>query len=280
MSEAQEGIVLVRGGGDLASGTVLRLSRSGFLVAVLELEAPTAVRRSVSFCEAVYAGEARVEGLRAVLVADARELRLAARPGLVPVLVDPRCSILGELRPLALVDAILAKRNTGTHLGMAPIVLALGPGFAAGHDAHAVIETNRGHDLGRVIWEGPAAPDTGVPGLIGGYGIERVLRSPMAGVIRTLCEIGDTVRAGEPVFAVEGEERIVVASRIDGVVRGLLRDGFPVPAGFKAADVDPRARREHCFSVSDKARAIGGGALEALLALGARPPVPGGQRGL
>jgi xanthine dehydrogenase accessory factor len=271
MSARERKLVLVRGGGDLATGTILRLSRSGFLVAVLECERPTAVRRTVALSEAVYAGEAEVEGLVARLVRDCAELLRVLAPGLVPVLVDPRCEALDLLGPLALVDAIVAKRNLGTAIDMAPIVVALGPGFAAGVDAHAVVETNRGHDLGRVIWKGRAEPDTGRPGEIGGFGIERVLRAPMAGSIRALCEIGDSVRTGDPVFAVEGEERRVVASNIDGVVRGLLREGFPAWAGLKAADVDPRARRDSCFTVSDKARAIGGGVLEARLALGGRP---------
>jgi xanthine dehydrogenase accessory factor len=267
----RKGLVLVRGGGDLATGTILRLSRAGFLVAVLETAAPTAVRRTVALSEAVYAGRAQVEDLRALRVADARELLRGIGPGLVPVLVDPQCLSLDLIRPQALVDAIVAKRNLGTGPGMAPIVVALGPGFQAGTDAHAVIETNRGHDLGRVIWRGAAEPDTGRPGDIGGFGLERVLRAPAAGIFRALCEIGDSVKAGEPLFAVEGAERRAVSSNIDGVVRGLLPEGFEVWEGLKAADVDPRARRENCFSVSDKARAIGGGVLEAILALGALP---------
>ena len=270
----RKGIVLVRGGGDLATGTILRLSRSGFLIAVLERERPTAVRRTVAFSEAVYEGATEVEGVKARLVHDARELLAVAAPGLVPVLVDPDCSALPTIRPIALVDAIVAKSGTGTTIGMAPIVVGLGPGFEAGVHVHAVVETNRGHDLGRVIWKGRAEPDTGVPGSVGGYGKERVLRAPCEGEIRALREIGDTVKAGDGVFAVQGTELRIVASNIDGVVRGLIRDGFHAWAGMKAADVDPRARRENCFSVSDKARAIAGGVLEALLALGGRPEEP------
>jgi xanthine dehydrogenase accessory factor len=230
----------------------------------------------VAFSEAVYEGETEVEGIAAKHVEDADELLSVVAAGIVPILVDPGCSVLGAIRPIALVDAIVAKRNTGTSIGMAPIVVALGPGFAAGIDAHAVVETNRGHDLGRVLWEGAAEADTGVPGNIDGYGIERVLRSPMAGELRALREIGDTVRVGDPVFAIEGDEGCVVSSKIDGVVRGIVRNGFPVWEGFKAADVDPRARRENCFTVSDKARAIGGGVLEAILALGGVPADNGG----
>ena len=263
--------VLVRGAGDLATGTILRLSRSGFLVAALEIDRPTAIRRTVALSEAVYEGAASVEGVSARLVADPRELLGLLAPGLVPVLADPDCSSLAALRPLALVDAIVAKRNLGTAIGMAPIVVALGPGFSAGVDAHAVVETNRGHDLGRVLWEGSAEADTGVPGSIGGYASERVLRAQVAGMAHALRAIGDAVRAGDAVVEIEGEERRVVASRVDGVVRGVIRDGFEAWAGLKIADVDPRARRENCFTVSDKARAIGGGVLEAILSLGGRP---------
>jgi xanthine dehydrogenase accessory factor len=267
------GIVLVRGAGDLATGTIVRLSRSGFLVAALEIERPTAVRRKVALSEAVYEGEAEVEGVAARIVGDPRELLAVVAPGLVPVLADPDCSSLAELRPFALVDAIVAKRNLGTGIRMAPIVVALGPGFEAGIDAHAVVETNRGHDLGRVLWEGAAEPDTGVPGSVDGFGAERVLRAAAAGKVRALRAIGDFVEAGDPVFELEleGGERSVAASRIDGIVRGIVPDGFPAWAGLKVADVDPRARRENCFTVSDKARAVGGGALEAILALGGRP---------
>lgn len=271
MTAGEGGIVLVRGAGDLATGTIVRLSRSGFLVAALETEKPTAVRRGVALSEAVYEGEAEVEGVSARSVGDARELLEIVAPGLVPVLVDPDCSSLAALRPIALVDAIVAKRSIGTSALMAPIVVALGPGFSAGVDAHAVVETNRGHDLGRVLWKGSAEPDSGVPGLIGGFGAERVLRAEIAGKLRAMRAIGDIVQAGEPVFALEGGERRVVVSRIGGIVRGILRDGFPAWVGLKAADVDPRARRENCFTVSDKARAIAGGVLEAVLALGARP---------
>ena len=270
----RKGIIMVRGGGDLATGTILRLSCSGFLVAVLEQERPTAVRRTVAFSEAVYEGETEVEGVKARLVHDARELLATVAPGLVPVLVDPDCSALPAIRPIALVDAIVAKSGTGTAIGMAPIVVGLGPGFEAGVHVHAVVETNRGHDLGRVIWKGSAEPDTGVPGSVGGFGKERVLRAPCEGEIQALREIGDTVKAGDGVFAVQGAELRIVASNIDGVVRGLIRNGFHAWAGMKAADIDPRARRENCFSVSDKARAIGGGVLEAVLALGGRPEEP------
>jgi xanthine dehydrogenase accessory factor len=271
MMDARQGFVLVRGAGDLATGVIVRLSRAGFLVAALEIQRPTAIRRTVALSEAVYEGRALVEGIGARLAESPAEVLSLLEPGMVPVLVDPSCSCLGQLAPMALVDAIIAKRNLGTRIDMAPIVLALGPGFEAGLDAQAVIETNRGHDLGRVLEKGCAEADTGVPGLIGGYGPERVLRAPIAGIVEPLCSIGDTLRAGDPVFDISGSNRARVVAPFDGVVRGLIRPGFSAAAGFKAADIDPRCRREHCFSVSDKARAIGGGVLEAILSLGGRP---------
>jgi xanthine dehydrogenase accessory factor len=271
MSHRDRGLVLVRGAGDLATGVIVRLSRSGFLVAALEIGRPTAIRRAAALSEAVYEGEARVEGVVARLVSGPEALLEAAAPGLVPLLVDPDCSSLAALRPAALVDAIIAKRNLGTSIGMAPVVIALGPGFEAGVDAHLVVETNRGHDLGRVIAEGRAEDDTGLPGEIGGYGAQRVFRSPGAGTIKAHLAIGDIARAGEPLFSLSGAEPVTMRATFDGVVRGLIRDGFEAWAGLKVADVDPRARRESCFTVSDKARAIGGGVLEALLSLGCRP---------
>lgn len=265
-------IVLVRGAGDLATGVIARLSRSGFLVAALESGRPTAIRRRVALSECVYEGVAVVEGVRAVLVRDAEELLSRAAPLLVPVLPDPDGVSIAAIAPLALVDAILAKRNLGTSLRLAPIVIALGPGFVAGVDAHAVVETNRGHDLGRVLLEGPAASDTGLPGLVGGYGAERVVRAPAAGRVEVLRDIGAIVRRGEPILAVEGPgRRIVASSPLEGRIRGMIRAGSEVSAGLKVADVDPRGGAVDPGTISDKARAVAGGVLEALLALGARP---------
>jgi xanthine dehydrogenase accessory factor len=273
LSETKRGIVLVRGAGDLATGAILRLVRSGFSVVALEAAIPTAIRRTVAFSEAVYDGEAAVEGLLARRAATAAEARELARRGILPVLVDPLCESLAELEPMALVDAILAKRNLGTHPGMARIVVALGPGFAAPRDAHAVIETNRGHYLGRVILDGNAEPDTGVPGIIGGHGSERVVHASADGAVEALRDIGDLVSKGEPILAIRelGGGRVQVGSPLDGVLRGLIRSGIEVRRGLKIADVDPRGEREHCFSVSDKARAVAGGVLEAILSLGGRP---------
>lgn len=265
-------LVLVRGAGDLATGCILRLVRAGFRVAALEAAQPSAIRRTVCLSEAVYEGRAEVEGIAAVRVESLDELASAlAQPGPVPVLVDPQCAALERLRPVALVDAIIAKRNLGTRLAMAPVVVALGPGFEAGVDAHAVVETNRGHDLGRVLLAGRAEPDTGTPGLIAGMGQERVLHSPVHGIAENLRRIGDRVQAGEPVLRIAGPDgEADLAASIDGTLRGLIRPGFPVHARMKVADVDPRCRLEHCFSVSDKARAIAGGVLEAILMLGLR----------
>ena len=271
MNGIKSGFVLVRGAGDLGTGVIVRLSKAGFLVVALETERPSVIRRTVSLAEAMYEGRTEVEGVRAVRVETPEAAMSALARGVVPILADPECGCLSEWKPAALVDAILAKRNLGTRIGMAPVVVALGPGFEAGRDAHAVVETNRGHDLGRVLTSGSAEPDTGIPGVIGGFGAERVLRSPIAGAIEPLCGIGDFRRKDEPVFAVSGKTRAVVTCPFDGIVRGMIRPGYPAEAGLKVADVDPRCRREHCFSVSDKARAIGGGVLEYLLARGVLP---------
>ncbi|MFZ2781290.1 MAG: selenium-dependent molybdenum cofactor biosynthesis protein YqeB [Rectinemataceae bacterium] len=287
MIPCRKGFILVRGAGDIATGVILRLVHAGFRVAALETEKPTAIRRTVALSEAVYDGEAQVENIRARRVASPDELlgllgflELPGLPGLpsafVPILVDPDATSLEVLRPEVLVDAILAKRNTGTSIGMAPLTIALGPGFEAAVDVHFVVETNRGHTLGRVITSGSAEPDTGIPGEIGGFARERVLKSPIAGIVEPLCAIGDKLRSGDPLLAIHAasgdRERIVLVSPFDGIVRGLLRPGFKVTQGFKIADVDPRCRPEHCRTVSDKALAIAGGVLEAVMAAGLRPP--------
>ena len=257
-------LVLVKGGGDLASGIAHRLFRCGFSVVISELPQPTVIRHTVAFAEAVYQGRCTVEGVEAVL-SSAAEAAAAIERGIIPVVVDAEGALWRDLRPWALVDATLAKRNTGTYREQAKLVVGVGPGFTAQQDVHVVVETNRGHDLGRVILRGAAAPNTGVPGAIGGYTQERVLRAPAAGLFRCVRAIGDTVCVGEAV-AYAGEEP--VCTQIAGVLRGLLHEGLQVDAGMKVADVDPRCRREHCFSISDKARAVGGGVVEALLYLG------------
>jgi xanthine dehydrogenase accessory factor len=236
-----------------------------------ELQRPTVVRRTVAFAEAMYEGRTTVEGVDGVRVDDVADVPGLLAEGVVPILLDPEARSLPVLRPSLLVDAIMAKRNLGTSIGDAPVVVALGPGFVAGRDAHAVVETRRGHTLGRVIAEGAALPDTGVPGETGGVGEERLVRSPAAGVFVGLRRIGDRVTAGETVGRV-GE--VPVNARTDGLLRGLLRSGSEVREGMKLGDVDPRGVPEHCHLVSDKALAVAGGVLEAacaLLGLAARP---------
>ncbi|HRY79635.1 MAG TPA: selenium-dependent molybdenum cofactor biosynthesis protein YqeB [Spirochaetia bacterium] len=264
-------LVVVRGAGDLATGVILRLVRSGFRVVALESPRPTAIRRTVAFSEAVYDGSAEVEGLRARRAEGLAEVRAALAEGVVPVVVDPEAALVPALRPAVLVDAILAKRNLGTRVGQAPAVIALGPGFEAGRDADAVVETARGHDLGRVILSGSAAPNTGVPGEVGGKSAERVVRAPVAGEVIAVRSIGDPVRAGEPLLLIETPSgRVSVPSPLDGTLRGLIRPGIEAAEGEKIADVDPRGRPEYCRTVSDKARAVAGGVLEALLYLRGR----------
>lgn len=258
-------LVLIRGAGDIATGIALRLYRGGLRVVMTDLPRPTAIRRTVCFSQAIVLGETTVEGVRAVRADTASQALERLAEGAVPVLPDPALTCLASLRPDALVDAILAKKNLGTHITDAPVVVGVGPGFTAGTDCHAVVETMRGHTLGRVIWSGSAVPNTGVPGNIGGYTIERVMHSPCAGEFRALRQIGDTVEAGETVAAVGGEP---LCAKITGTLRGILPEGFYVPRkGFKSADVDPRCRLFHCFTASDKALAVGGGVLEAVLML-------------
>lgn len=262
-------IVLVKGGGDLASGIIHRLTRAGFAVMATELPNPTVVRRTVAFAEAISAGEMTVEGVTARKADNRVEAQAILEQGMVPVLVDPDGLLLQAIAPTVLVEATVSKRNSGISLFDAPIVIALGPGYEAGVDAHAVIETNRGHNLGRVYLSGCAETNTGIPGAIGGYTIERLLRAPGAGVLRGTRTIGEMVQAGETVAIVTDEQGITmpVTAAISGILRGLVRDELPVFARMKVGDVDPRAKREHCFTISDKARAIAGGVLEAILYL-------------
>ena len=257
-------LALIRGAGDLATGIALRLWRSGIRVVLTDLECPTAIRRTVAFSEAIVHGETTVEDVTARLAANADEARTLLTQGIVPVLADPDCACREALAPDALVDAILAKRNLGTRITDAPVVVGIGPGFTAGEDCHAVIETMRGHTLGRVIYSGSAIPNTNVPGLIGGFAGERVLRAPADGAFRSVRRIGDLVKAGDVAGYVSGEPMVCT---IDGVLRGLIADGIPVRKGMKSGDVDPRGNVENCYTVSDKATAVGGGVLEAILHL-------------
>ena len=255
-------LVVIRGAGDLASGIALRLFRSGFQVAMTETEQPTTIRRTVAFSSAVTCGEAVVEdvaGRRAESVSDVKTL---LESGVIPVLVDPDGLCIPQLKPDALVDAILAKRNLGTRITDAPVVVGVGPGFTAGVDCHAVVETMRGHYLGRTLYQGSALPNTGIPGLISGFAGERVLRAPADGIFHPLLEIGARVHMGDTAAVVDGVPMICT---LDGVLRGILPDGTPVHKGLKSGDIDPRCELRHCFSASDKALAVAGGVLEAIL---------------
>ena len=262
-----ENLIIVRGGGDLATGTIYKLKKCGFPVLILEVANPSAIRRNVAFCEAVYQGTQTVEDLTCHRADSVEQARNFLEEGKLAVLVDPAGDSIRALKPLAVVDAILAKKNLGTSRSLAPITVALGPGFAAGEDVDAVVETKRGHNLGRVLWHGTAAPNTGVPGIIGGYGKERVIHCPARGILRNVRKITDTVKKGEVIALVEMEDGTVpVEATLDGILRGLIRDGYPVTVGFKIADIDPRSEElGNCFTISDKARCIAGGVLEAIL---------------
>jgi xanthine dehydrogenase accessory factor len=272
LSGEKRNLVVVRGAGDIATGTICRLFRAGFEVVALETAQPTVIRRTVSFAEAVFEGSFQLEGITARRADTLEEVERALLDEVVPVAVDPEGLLIRALKPAAVVDAILAKRNLGTVRGMAPAVIGLGPGFDAGGDVDAVIETNRGHHLGRVILEGKPHPDTGIPGTIAGVTAERVIRSPAGGLSEELCSIGDLVKKGDPVLAVQSEagERSIITAPIDGMVRGLIRNGTRVSVGFKVGDIDPRGADADCTTVSDKARAVAGGVLEAVMLLLAR----------
>jgi len=260
-------LIVIKGAGDLASGIALRLKHAGFTIVMTELGQPMAVRRTVSFSQAVYDGKVQVEDITAALVRDTQQMAEAFSRNEIAVIADPAAGIVRQLReagnpPIAVIDAIMAKKNTGTAIDDAPIVIGVGPGFTAGIDCIAVIETMRGHTLGRVITSGCALPNTGIPGDTGGYTTERLLRCNADGIFSGLAEIGSLVKKGDTV-AIIGESP--VHAQIDGIVRGLLPSGIHVTQGTKAGDIDPRCDKNHCFTVSDKALAIGGGALEAIL---------------
>lgn len=256
-------MIAVRGGGDLATGTIYRLHQCGYEALILETDRPAAIRRKAAFSEAVYDGTATVEGVTCRRVYTPQQCQAVWRRREIPLAVDPEASWIWKMRPQAVVDAILAKRNLGTSRDMAPLTIALGPGFAAGKDVDYVVETMRGHRLGRIIREGCAAPNTGVPGDIAGYGKERVIHAPAAGALRARAQIGDLVQAGQVLATIDGAE---VTAALDGVLRGLIRDGYPVEKGLKIADIDPRKdQRENCGTISDKARCIAGSVLEILV---------------
>ena len=261
-------MILVRGGGDIATGSIYKLYQCGYKILILETQQPTAIRRKAAFCAAVYDGSACVEAVTCRKIDTMEACESAWEKGEIPLMVDPKAQILSAVRPEVVVDGILAKKNLGTNRNMAPLTIGLGPGFFAGTDVDYVIETMRGHQLGRIITKGCALPDTGVPGIIGGYGMERVIHAPASGIICVNAQIGDLVEAGE-VLAVIGKTQ--VKASITGVLRGIIRDGFLVHEGLKIADIDPRKeQKENCDTISDKARCIAGSVLEVVVRHGVK----------
>lgn len=263
-------LIVIKGAGDLASGVAVRLAHCGYELVMTDLPKPTSIRRTVCFSEAIRNGVQQVEDVTGRFAQNIDQVAPILAQGEIAVLADPNADCIAALKPFVVIDAILAKRNLGTTIDEAPIVIGLGPGFCAGTDCDAVIETQRGHHLGRVIQDGAAAPNTGIPGNISGFTTERVLRAPRDGVLTEVRHIGDLIKKGETVALVNGAP---MPALISGVLRGLLPDGTPVTEGMKSGDVDPRCEVSHCYTVSDKARAIAGGALEAILMLERRTHV-------
>lgn len=297
-------LIICRGAGDLATGIIHRLHRAGHRVIALETDYPAAIRRQVSFCEAVYDGSAAVEGVTARLVPaladaetdtetysgindtpaahivsekwDSSAIEALLEAGEVPLLIDPKGESIELLKPDVVVDAIIAKKNLGTTINMAPLVIGVGPGFTAGQDVHLVIESMRGHNLARIITDGMAQPNTGVPGNIAGFTSERVIHAPAAGYIHDVRKIGDIVQKGDEIARIYPDkesydnalsEYVPVNATITGIIRGLIREGYYFREGFKIADIDPReSELTNCFTISDKARSIAGSVLEAVSA--------------
>ncbi len=267
--------IVVRGGGDIATGTVVTLSKAGYPVIILECARPTAIRRNVAFCDAIYErdrwygeGTKTVEGITCTLTGNIDDAMRRAQPGRPMLLIDPEAKSLSRLKPDILIDAILAKKNLGTEIDMAPLTIALGPGFTAGVDVRCVIETMRGHNLGRIYYTGSALENTGVPGMVAGYDMERVIHSPASGRLELISGIGEIVEKGKTIAVIEtGKTRVKVPASLSGVIRGILPDKFEVTQGMKMADIDPRIEQvENCSTVSDKARCIGGSVLQLVVA--------------
>ena len=267
--------IVVRGGGDIATGTVAALSRAGYPVIIMECARPTAIRRKVAFCDAIYErdrwygeGTKTVEGITCTLTSNIDDAMRRAQPGRPMILIDPEAKSLARLKPDVLVDAILAKKNLGTTIDMAPLTIALGPGFTAGVDVRCVIETMRGHDLGRILYEGTAMENTGVPGMVAGYGRERVIHAPASGRLELISGIGEIVEKGKIIAVIDtGKARVKVPASLSGVLRGILPENFEVTEGMKMADIDPRVDQvENCSKISDKARCIGGSVLQLVVA--------------
>jgi xanthine dehydrogenase accessory factor len=272
-------LIAIKGAGDIASGIAMRLYHAHFNIVMTDIAAPTTVRRSVAFSRAVSENQAQVEDVKAFLAKDAEQAQKIINDGFIAVIVDESAQSALSLKPDVLVDAVIAKKNLGTTLGDAPLVIGVGPGFTAGLDCHAVVETQRGHSLGRVFYpfskERAALPNTGIPGNIGGYTVERIIRAPADGVFTARAGIGETVEKGALVAEIaprdgHSETAFPVYAQINGIVRGMLPTGIPVHQGMKCGDIDPRCKKDACFTVSDKALAIAGGVLEAILAH--RPP--------
>lgn len=309
-------LIICRGAGDLATGIIHRLHRAGHWVIALETDYPAAIRRQVSFCEAVYDGSAAVEGVTARLIPSLTDaetyteidaeidaeidtetyselndtpaahttsekwhrsaIEAVLEAGEVPLLIDPTGESIALLKPDVVVDAIIAKKNLGTTINMAPLVIGVGPGFTAGNDVHLVIESMRGHNLARIITDGMAQPNTGVPGNIAGFTSERVIHAPAAGYIHDVRKIGDIVQKGDEIARIYPDkgsydnalsEYVPVNATITGIIRGLIREGYYFKKGFKIADIDPReSELTNCFTISDKARSIAGSVLEAVSA--------------
>lgn len=255
-------LVLIRGAGDLATGTAHRLWKSGFKVVMLELPKPLVVRRTVSFASAVHENNIEIESVQAVLCPSPELADQYLSKQVIPVIIDPEAESIDMLKPSIVIDAIMAKNNTGTRLTDAEFVIGIGPGFTVGKDVHVIVETERGHNLGKVLYSGSAAEDTGIPAEIKGFGLERLLRAPTEGIFKPLKEIGDMVSAGDLVALVDQAE---IRSSVDGLIRGMLYEGQNVKAGMKVGDIDPRGQDIDFRAISDKARAIGGGVLEAIM---------------
>lgn len=259
----REQIVAIKGAGDLASGIALRLWRSGYRVVMSELQVPLCIRRTIAFSSAVFDGHAEVENAEGILIRDIQEVHEIWTAGRLPVIVDENAEKILSLNPDVLVDARLIKSwRDDTRITDAPLVIGMGPGFRAGENVHCVIETNRGHNLGRVFWQGEAEPDTGIPGTIKGEGIKRVVKAPCSGVFSPVAQIGDYVKEGDLIARIGDTE---IRAQLEGTIRGIIYPGITVWEKLKIMDIDPRGKREHCFTVSDKATALGGGVLEAIL---------------
>lgn len=253
--------ILIKGAGDLATGIASRLYNSGYQILMTDIAIPLTVRRTVALSRAVYEGEAEVETMTGILVNNMAEAEKVFTDGKIPVIVDETAEIRKEYQPDVVVDAILAKKNLGTRITDAPLVIGVGPGFTAGEDCHAVVETKRGHYLGQVIWKGSAIPNTGIPGNIGGFTVERIIRATADGIFEPVANIGDLVEKDQIVAYSGGQE---IRAKMSGVVRGMLQEHVPVMKNMKCGDIDARCELEHCYTISDKARAVGGGVLEAV----------------